>query len=224
MKKIFVLLLVVVMSLSVSVSAYAAPNGFTVSPGANLAPELVEFDKESLDCLARLVVTAYVDRFSLPDDTRALIEKAYADIVAADDLSVLSDELRALAGTLGVDTKLLAVSDLFDISYYDCDDHSGHGGFSLVLKPETLQGFVGLLHLKDGKWDLVENAKIEADGAHLSFSVDTLSPFAIVVQSEEGSEKPPASGDRIPVGAIAMLVVSVCAGAVVLVSYKKKKA
>lgn len=224
MKKIFVLLLVVIVSLSVSVSAYAAPNGFTVSPGANLAPELVEFDKESLDCLARLVITSYADRFSLSEATRVQLEKAYADIIAADDLSTLSSDLRALANTIGVDTGLLAVSDLFDISNFDCDDHSEHSGFSIVLKPETLQGFVGLLHLNGDKWELVDNAKIEADGTRLSFSVDTLSPFAIVVQSDNGSEQPPASGDRVPVGAIAMLVVAVGAGTVVLFSYKKKKA
>ena len=106
---------------------------------------------------------------------------------------------------------------------YNCDGHEGHGGFSLLLKPDSLQGFVGLLHLNNGKWELVKNAKVEADGIRLSFSVDTLSPFAIVVEADNG-EQPPASGDTLPWGAIAMLVLAASAGVVLAASLKKKKA
>lgn len=214
--------MVLVMSFSVSISAFAAPNGFTVSPGANMAPELVEYDKDTLDCLATLIITAYADRFSLPEDTRLALEKAYADIVAADDLSTLTSELVSLANTLGIDTKKLAVSDLFDISFYGCDDHQGHGGFTIKIKPEALQGFVGLLHLNNGSWEVVDDAKVEADGEHLTFSVSSLSPFAIVVQSEEGSEQPPNSGDSMPWGAIFMFVMATAALGVVVVGSKKK--
>jgi len=222
MKKTLIFFMVLVMSFSVSISAFAAPNGFTVSPGANMAPELVEYDKDTLDCLATLIITAYADRFTLPEETRLVLEKAYADIVAADDLSTLTSELATVANALGVDTGILAVSDLFDISFYGCDDHENHGGFSIKVKPESLQGFVGLLHLKDGKWDVVDDAKVEADGEHLTFSVDSLSPFAIVVQSDEGSEKPPHSGDSLPWGAIFMFVAATAVLGVVVAGSKKK--
>lgn len=222
MKKTLIFLMVFVMALSVSVSAFAAPNGFTVSPGANMAPELVEYEKDSLDCLATLIITAYADRATLPEETRLELEKAYNDIISAEDLSSLSEELLALANTLGIDTKALAVSDLFDISYYDCDDHEGHGGFTLKLKPNTLQGFVGLIHFVDGKCVVVDNAKITADGLYLTFHVDSLSPFAIVVQTEDSSEQPPNSGDNLPWGAIFMFVAATAVLAVTVVGSKKK--
>lgn len=222
MRKALVLLMVFVMAFSVSVSAFAAPNGFTVSPGANMAPELIEYDKETLDCLATLVVTAYADRFTLPDDIRIALEKAYDDIVAAEDLSTLTEELVTVANALGVDTESLAVSDLFDITYYNCDIHDNHGGFRIKLKPETLQGFVGLLHFVNGAWDVVDDAKVEADGEHLTFSVDTLSPFAIVVESQEGSEQPPNSGDSLPWGAMFAFVAATVVLCVVVAGGKKK--
>ena len=214
--------MVLVMSFSVSVSVFAAPNGFTVSPGANMAPELIEYDKDTLDCLATLIITAYADRFTLPEDTRSALENAYNVIVSTEDLSTLTPELLALANTLGIDTKDLAVSDLFDISYYNCDDHEGHGGFTIKVKPDTLQGFVGLAHFIDGKWDIVENAKIEGDGQYLTFSVSSLSPFAIIVQSDDGSEQPPNSGDTLPWGAIFAFIAAAAVLAFVVVDSKKK--
>lgn len=222
MKRVLVLVMVFVVSLSVSLSAFAAPNGFTVSPDVDMAPELVEFDNETLDCLADLIITAYSERHTLPDDIRATIEKAYSDIVAAEDLSSLSAELVDAANALGIDTKDLAVSDLFDISYINCDDHEGHGAFRIKLRPDALQGFVGLLHLVDGKWDVVENAKVEPDGQHLTFSVDTLSPFAIVVQTEDGSEQTPSSGDSLPWGAMFMFVAATVVLGVAVAGSKKK--
>jgi len=224
MKKILVFVMAIIMSLTVSITAFAAPNGFAISPGANIAPELVEYDKESLDCLATLIITAYADRASLPADIRADLEKAYNDIVTANNLSDICAELVSVAQTLGIETKNLAVSELFDVSYFNCDDHDGHGGFSLKIKSQSLQGFVGLLHKNGDAWELVKNATLDPDGIHLSFTVDSLSPFAIVVETDDGSEKPPHSGDSFPFAAVFAFVAASALTVVLVVGAKKKKA
>lgn len=224
MKKTLVFIMAIVMSFAVSITAFAAPNGFAISPGANIAPELVEYDKENLDCLATLLITAYADRNSLSEEQRLSLEQAYNDIISATDLSAVCTQLVSAAQTLGVDIKNLAVSELFDISYLNCDDHDGHGSFKLKIKSQSLQGFVGLLHKNGDKWELVEDVTLESDGLHLSFTVDSLSPFAIVVETDGGSEQPPNSGDKFPFGAVFAFVAASALTVVLVAGAKKKKA
>ena len=65
-----------------------------------------------------------------------------------------------------------------------CTDHDDHDNFEVVLAAETLENFVALLHMKsDGTWELIENADVTGEGTHLTFTVDSFSPFAIVVNT-----------------------------------------
>ncbi len=223
MKKALVFVLALVMSLTLSLTAFAAPNGFTVSPGANAAPEIMDFENSSEGCLAELILAAYADRASLDADTRAALEAAYGDIVNASNLGSLTADLAALAQTLGIKIEDLAVSELFDIEH-TCDEHDGHGGkFTIKLKSQALQGFVGLLHKNGDKWELVDDATLASDGLYITFSVSDLSPFAIVVKTDSGTESPD-SGDSFPYVAVFAFVAAAALGAWLVVGVKRKKA
>lgn len=195
MKKILAFCITLVMLAGMSMPAFAALGGFVSSPGGNKGPELVEYDPTDDACTAKLVVTPYGERHSLSAEKRAILEKAYAEIVNSTNVLNLSAEFKAMVEKKGWSKHTFAVSDLFDISYYDCTIHTGHNGFEIVIKPETLKNFVGLLHLNGNTWELVENAKVEKRGGVdvLTFTVDTLSPFAIVVDTDA---VPPKTSDN----------------------------
>ena len=183
MKKVFVVILSVMMVASLSLTSFAA--SFVSSPSGNPAPTLVSFEFESKDCDAELVITPYSKRDTLTAAGKAAIEAAYNEVKSADNVAALNADLAALAKSKDIGAKNLAVSDLFDVSYTGCNDHGTHGKVTIKLKAETLENFVGLLHYNNGKWELISNAKAEGDT--LTFSVDSLSPFAIVVDANRDS-------------------------------------
>ncbi len=215
MKKILVFLLTVAMLATLGVTAFAEPGNFLNSPSKNKAPELIEGENASHECTAELIITPYADRHTLSDEKKAEIEKAYDMIVKTEDLTTFNDDFAKLVSDKNIPSDNLAVSDLFDVSYYSCEQHSDHGAFKITLKAETLEGFVALLHMRDGEWVLVDNAV--ADGDLLTFTVTDLSPFAIVVDSN-----PPQTGDNFNWWIyVALMVVS--AASLCVVGYKLKK-
>ncbi len=220
MKKILVICLMVVLSLSLSLSALAAPGNFVNSPSGNPAPSIVGFNPSDDSCNANLVITAYGDRDELPDSKRDLIEQAYDDIVGAGDLTDLNDKLDKLAADKKLDGTKLAVSDLFDLRLTGCDYPDEHTVYEITLDAETLKKFVGLMFLNDdGEWELVENAEALNDGEHLRFSVDSFSPFAIVVNTGAGT---PQTGDASMIH-LWVAIMAVCAIAIVAIAVKLRK-
>ncbi len=216
MKKVLVLCLTAVMIASMCVCAFADTGLFVKSPSVNKAPTLEKFEALSDDCVAKVVVTAYADRATLSADKKDALEDIY-EAVAAGKTDALKDVFAKLSADKKVDAKNLAIADLFDISSIGCTDHAAHNGFSIELSVDTAKNFVGLLHCKDGKWEVVD-AKLS--GTTLSFTVDSLSPFAIVVDS---SKLPSDTGDNSSI-ALWVMVLSASALAVVLVALKKKRA
>lgn len=183
MKKVLMICLIIVMAMALTAPAFAANGGFVASPSRNQAPDLIEGKNEDEDCVSKLIVTSYAEREKLPEETRAKIEKAYAQIKSVQYLDQLNSELAQLAEDNGVTIDSLAVTDMFDISPTDCDSHADHGYFSITLEPETLKNFVCLLHYYNGKWNIVDNAKVTGNGTRLEFTESEFSPFAIVVSS-----------------------------------------
>lgn len=205
MKKIIVICLALVMVLGASFSAFATPGGFYVSPSTKKAPELVEGKPQNEYCNARIVVTAYGDRDELSETARQALETAYASIVGTTNLNTLNSGLNDVAEKKGMDVSKFAVSDLFDISATDCTtEHGGHYGFNVTLKHEALQDFVALLHYNNGQWQIVENPIVTNNGEHLEFEVDTLSPFAVVVNTGDIMTEP--VDDGLSTGAIVGIV------------------
>lgn len=222
MKKFLACCLALIMVFTFSVTVFAAPGSFVQSPSRNDGPTLVEGENESEDCTAKLVVTPYKDRKTLPEKALNAIEEAYKIIAKCKNLTTLNSEFASFVAGKGLKAVNLAVSDLFDVSYYDCDVHEPHGYFRIRLSAETLNKFVGLLHYKDGEWEFIENARVLADGETLEFSIKDLSPFAIVVEKEAGTVVSPGTGD---VDFTLPIIMWVCSAAliVICISLKKKK-
>ena len=210
MKKFLAICLTLIMVISITLSATAAPTGFVSSPSASQGPTVAEFTQKSDDCTAKLVITPYSNRESLPEEVLNAMNDAYNQVVNnGADLTKLNSALAALAKKNNIPAADLAVSDLFDITSYDCTDHDAHNGFDITLKDDSLKNFVALLHLKGGKWELVENAKV--NGSHLIFSVDSLSPFAVVVNNGNAVTSPQTgSNSRLVVYAFVMVLSAVC--------------
>lgn len=226
MKKVLTICMVVLMLAGISLNALAAPSGFVSSPSGNKAPAVEEFTAGADECTATLVVTPFTEKETLPDTLKDLFEQAYDSITETKDLTSLNDLLKKVAEDKSINPQNLAVSDLFDIHATDCEFHDGHKEFDITLSAETLGSFVGLLHMKkDGVWELVEDARVTQNGTHLQFSVESFSPFAIVVDTST-IEVPP-TGDNIMTyvwltsAAAAAFVACV---AVFAVSNKKSKA
>ncbi len=223
MKKFLVWCMVVALAVTMSFSAFAAPGKFVQSPSNNPCPDLIEGSNSDPDCTAELVITAYIDRNTLPPATLAMIEYAYNVIKNCSDLTTLSSAFASYVGGLGIPGTRLKVSDLFDVSYYNCDTHDHHGSFSIKLSADTLKNFVGLLHYTGNGWEFVTDAKVAADGVTLTFSVDSLSPFAIVVDTGAASDVSPDTGYNDFAVCTAMFA-SAAAMVVLFASRKRNKA
>jgi hypothetical protein len=218
MKKIIAICLSFIIAASATVTVFAAPANFWGSPSGKPSPEIISFKSSDPNSTVQLILTPYSDRNDLSDGQIALLEKAYDSIRNAKSLTELNAELADVVAKLEIDSKYLAVTNIFDIHYVGSDNQSQK--FEIVLSVDELNNFVGLLHMnKDGVWELVSDAKIEQDGDHLVFSVDSFSPFAVVVDTTGES---PKTGDRVMIISAIVLAVSVVALAAITVKRKKQ--
>ena len=216
MKKFVVSMLAIVMAITLLLPVAASQDNF-VNSVAQVGKPVLQGEPEVATGVF-LVLTSYTDRGTLPDGG-AEMEDAYAQILAAANLGDLNAGLASAAAALGVDASDLVVSDLFDVSLKKGDDFvidpSEYMPITVALKADLLDKFVGLLHFKDGKCELVTNANVK-DGV-LTFSVDDLSPFAIVVKNEgagtDSEPESPDTGDTTP-----WFYVSIMAAAALLAS------
>lgn len=225
MKKVFAILLLTLLVLNLSVMSFAKVGGFVSSPTGEQAPTVDSFKPSNPDCDGKLVVTPYGDRNELPEDLRTQFENAYKSIASASDLTKLSTDLAKIASDKKIKAADLAVSDLFNLHATDCDTHEGHYDFEITLSSETLSKFVALLQMNSaGEWEVVSGAQVINSGKNLKFSVKTLSPLAIVVNTGTVSPDSPPTSDNWMIyvyGGVA--VVSAAALVVVWVVWRKSK-
>ena len=184
MKKIFALLVAVLVVASTSLVALAAPGSFVSSPSNQQAPLLVKAENASEACEAVVKITAYADRDELSEEDRKELEDAYASIVKTEDVGTLSKDLKNEAASYGISTTDMAVSDLFHLSHTE-EDHEGHGAFDIVLKPASAKYVVGILHYSENGWKFIEATA--GDEGELCFTTDALSTFAIVSHNGAGT-------------------------------------
>ena len=207
MKKVLVFLVMTVLLVTLSLSSFAQTGGFVSSPSNNQAPTLISFKANNENCDGVLVITPYAKRNELSNNLRDLLEKARNEIAASNDLTKLNSDLAQVASQKNIAGTQLAVSDLFNLHVTGCDAHEGHFDFDITLAAETLKHFVGLLQMKsDGTWELVKDAQVVNNGKHLKFSVNTLSPLAIVVNTDPANVPPTSDNWMIYVyGGIALV-------------------
>lgn len=182
MKRIITFIMTTVLVLTMSVTALATNGGFVVSPSLNGTPDIVECQNGDSDCIAEWIITSYADRENLSSEKKTEIEKCYDIIFITENVIDLTSELAGVVGDTGA---TLAVSDLFDLSYIGCDSHDGHGKTTFTLEADTLKNFKALLCYKDGVWTVVDGASV--DGDLLTFSTDTFSIFAVVVNIDSAA-------------------------------------
>ena len=221
MKKVFFIVLSLALVMCFSVTAFAA-GGFVSSPSANQAPTVVESKNSNSNCSGTVAVTSYANRNSLSNGARTVLEQAAATIQNTADLTKLNSSLNKIASDNKVNPANLAVSDIFNISVTDHAGHDGHGNFDITLSADTLKNFVALMCFVDGKWVVVEDAKVTNNGTHLEFTEKGMVPYAIVVNSKGAAAPSPETADS---GIVYLcLMVMAMSGAAFVYLLKKAKA
>jgi hypothetical protein len=77
---------------------------------------------------------------------------------------------------------------------------------------------------KDGVWELVADAEVTNNGEHLKFSVDSFSPFAIVVNTDDNIDT--GVGTIIGNGSLFIIIAIIVIGtviAIIIVQKNKKR-
>lgn len=215
MKKIVVTLMALALAVVMPLSAFAASGAFLSSPSTNADVQLIEYSFAG-NCGGKLYVTPYGDIAELDDAARQAMEEAYNQIASNKDLSKIAADLKAMAEAAGIDVTNLAVSDLFYLGYTGCENHDGHT-YTVKLKPEVLNNFFTVMQYVDGKWVIIENAKVE--GGYLTLTGASYGPIAVVVE-KDGT----ATGDSFPWIYVVLMAVSAAGLVAVSVMYKKKTA
>ncbi len=216
MKKTLMFALAIAMVFAAPVTAFA--NAFRDSPSNVPAPELTGYTVTPSDWTGEIIVTPYSRRDTLPKKELGEEEDAYNSIRDAGNAVQLESHLAQIAARKHVDPQNLFVSDLFDVRA----TKEGMGSVTITLKSDRFRNFVALLHfVNDQEWVVVDNAS--CDGTTLTFTVDELSPFAVVVSSEDS---PPTgeSNDLTTTGLLALTVLSGAVGVGFLVKSRREAA
>lgn len=206
MKKLVAIIITLSMLVTLSTTAFAVVE----SPVTTGAPTVVGDQN--------ITISSYSDRDKLEASIREIFEKAYGELMDADDLTKICKALADLAEQYGIPASSLAIRDFFDISATEEKDK-----YEIKLNVGEISGFVAIIHYENGEWVLVKNAQVS--GTTLEFTVDSLSPFAIVVNKDGGDNIAPDKVSPLPFILIGVGVV-VVAGGVFAYFYitKKKKA
>ena len=216
MKKVFSIMLMVVMVLTITVSVNAAPGSFINSPSYNKTPIIVEFECSDDNWKGEIYITSFGDRNVLELIDREFFEDAYESIRNSGGVSALIPEISDIAANLNVSPDNLGISDLFHIGTSESTD----GSFKIKLDAETIKNYIGLVYYEDGKWHVVEDAKVE--GGYLIFTSQLPKAYAVVVDTTNLPVDAPVTGDAIPWILMTVMAVSAAGIVLVVVSYKKK--
>lgn len=221
MKKTFALVVTVILMLSACIPAFAVNGSFVGSPSNNSAPTVIDASSTVEGFSGNIVVIPFKNRDTLSAANKEKLEAAYKQIAETTDLSVLAPDIKSVAANAKVEVKDLAISDLFFA--YDGDIGEGavanrSGTYTITLKCDNLDKFVSLLCFNDGKWTVIKDAKINADG-NLVFTTDVLGVFSTVVSVDGSGALKPQMGEKFPwvyvvvagVSAAALVVLAVVA-------------
>ncbi len=215
MKRVMTLAVVLVMALTLCVPAFATLGSFVQSPSWNDGIMLMNFEHDEPNCVCELIITAYKDRDTLSAEQKADIEAAYSTIVNNTDLTNLVGDITKVTGEESED---LAISDLFFAHVIKKNRATSTGEYTVTIAGDTLDNMETLIRYEDGKWSIVEDAKILSNG-NLEFTVGELGAFAVVVNTNPGSDLPDF-GDVVPFIVVGLMVT---AAAVIVFLLKNRK-
>lgn len=226
MKKLasLVSLALVLAMLTVSVSAA----NFTPSVEQKPAPTVTSATASDGSALEVVVTPVSEKDSAVAAEITQKLEQAYAQVQAAATLSDLTPDIVTVLAQLdpSLDVTDLVVRDLFDISLTDGTDYDG--AITVKIQTDLAEGTTVLvLHNYEGdQWEVLAPEKVSLDSnGVLTITVDSLSPFAIVVDSGASTiaGTSPQTGETV--SGAAVLVSAACIGlAGVFVVMARKRA
>lgn len=224
MKRVFSLLVVLALCLSMAIPAFATENPFVPSIGYKDGPEIIEGEQEDKDVTDCLIVTTIKEAeeksTDITQEDRDLLLEVYEELTEGDM-------------TLPIECDY-EIRDLVDVSYKneDCRQKEDHGNKPEKLKEEgvtvTITFDMGLCPREvievyvyiDGQWIAVENVVNNGDGT-LTVEFEDICPVAFV--KTLCSAAPTGDAARNQLVLFAGLMAISAAAIVVLVCLKAKK-
>lgn len=211
MKKLITIILAIAIATTLSITAFAVPNNFVESIEKSDDIIIEDFEGDEIE------IIIFNDRDKLPDELRESFEEGFKKITEVTDLGELSEKLKDIAEKNGIPVEDLAIGDFFFVTDKDGDGKVDENP-SVVVKVDGLDKFVTLMEYVNGEWRVVD-AKVVNDGKSLSFKVNNLGAYAVVLDAP-ADKKAPQTGESSPV---ALVVGAVLFGAAAAVCFKKVK-
>lgn len=215
MKKLISLMLAIVLCVALAAPAFAADE-FVPSVSYKLEPRLISgFGANNEDVLGCLEITAIAEALDLNSDVRENIRE---DLVAAYD-KIINGEIE-----FPYDTKKFVIRDLIDITFdKEICEANGHQHLPMKLTFDLGVGADALVQAytyKNEKLDAVKEVTNNGDGT-VTCVFEHLCPVLFVV-NRTTADGTPNTGDNSAIGLyVAMMALSLCAGAALL-SLRKK--
>ena len=179
MKKLFTMILVVLLTLTAVVSVSAAQDSFVPSVDVKDGPKVVLqtdsngnsvaaiiYDKNGHEtgsvAQGGIIITPLSGMNSAPDKVKNALQNAFNQINAADDLGELSKEIADYIkdNNLDVEIKDLVVSQLFDIRLDDEYLELLEDGGSFTVQLNVDESFLFLLMLQGNEWAICKDYKV----------------------------------------------------------------
>lgn len=225
MKKIFAILLAVMLMASLTVTAFAdnvpSPQqggNVPVVPGANAAEENVDeevvdlalesvIDANDADITADVALRLLSEAGSLNAEDKASFDEGYNKLMDAENLADVNEDLKGAAGDQDI-----YVSEVF---FLEGDEETAFPA-TVTLKYANVDNFLALLHYVDGEWVWVDT---EVKDGSLVFETESFGTFAIISLGT-----PAASADTGESAPVAFIVGAVVlAGAAAFFFMKSRK-
>ena len=249
MKKLFTMILVVLLTLTAVVSVSAAQDSFVPSVDVKDGPKVVLQTDSNGNSVAAIIydknghetgsvaqggvfITPLSGMNSAPDKVKNALQNALNQINAADDLGELSKEIADYIkdNNLDVEVKDLVVSQLFDIRLDDEYLELLEDGGSFTVQLNVDESFLFLLMLQGNEWAICKDYKVNGSIVTLTLTGPTqialvkssYSPSGNLPGDEPGIQSPQTSD--YTTGLFISLGVLFAVGAVLLVVvYTKSK-
>lgn len=213
MKKLVAVLCAAVMTVGMAVNVFAAPSP-SVSGVVTAVESAKDADGNAVDIKMETVSEAEAEQHFTGEEKAAVAEiKASKEKFEAIAKEALGDKFEE--GMELVDIRNLYVPEGANVTF----------PLTITVKVTgvTEASKVAVLHYTNGKW---EDVKAVAGNGTITFTVNSLSPFAFIVDANTaknvGSTTSPATGEANTMVWVAIVAVAAAAGMVV--TYRKKRA
>ncbi|MDD6251375.1 MAG: hypothetical protein PUA85_01845 [Oscillospiraceae bacterium] len=244
MKKLFTMIMVVLLTLTAVVSVSAAQDSFVPSVDVKDGPKVVLqtdsngnsvaaiiYDKNGHEtgsvAQGGIIITPLSGMNSAPDKVKNALQSAFNQINATDDLGELSKEIADYIkdNNLDVEIKDLVVSQLFDIRLDDEYLELLEDGGSFTVQLNVDESFLFLLMLQGNEWAICKDYTVNGNIVTLTLTGPT--QIALVKSNYSAPDDPgiqsPQTSDYTT-GLFISLGVLFAVGAVLLVVvYTKSK-